>query len=59
MQKLVMALTMGAALFATAAHLYPQTASEARNAAGYVVTVDGQAAGVAAVRNSAMPVNES
>ena len=57
MQKLVMALTIGAAFFARAAHLYPQPDGEARNAAGYVVTVDGQPAGVAAVRNSAMPVN--
>ena len=57
MRKLVMALTMGAAFFATAAHLYPQPAGEVRNAAGYAVTIDGQSAGVAAVRNSAMPVN--
>ena len=57
MQRLVMALTMGVAFFARAAHLYPQPAGEVRNAAGYVVTVDGQPAGVAAVRNSAMPVN--
>ena len=57
MWKLVMAVTMGAAFFARAAHLYPQPDGEARNAAGYAVTVDGQPAGVAAVRNSAMPVN--
>ena len=35
---------------ATAAHLYPQPTGEARNTAGYAVTVDGQPAGVAAVR---------
>ena len=34
MRKLVMALTMGAAFFASAAHLYPQPTGEARNAAG-------------------------
>jgi hypothetical protein len=46
-----------ASVRATTAHLYPQPNGEARNAAGYAVTVDGQPAGVAAVRNSAMPVN--
>ena len=46
-----------ASVCARAAHLYPQPAGEARNAAGYAVTVDGQPAGVAAARNSAMPVN--
>ncbi len=44
-------------LLIAALFLYPQPAGEARNAAGYAVQVNGQPAGVAAVRCSAMPVN--
>lgn len=43
--------------FFLSALVYATPPCEERNAAGYAVTVDGQAAPVSACRNSAMPVN--
>jgi len=56
-KRIALAAWAGLVVAARAAEIYPVPACETRNGAGYAVTVDGQAAPVSEVRNSAMPVN--